>query len=422
MTAGPDLSLSRVTDAVTRRSSSWDRSGRNTDCIMVAPGRSALLAELEGPGVIRHIYFTMIRPDPLDYREAVLRMFWDGEKEPSVEVPLGDFFCVGHGMVRRFASEMVVINPGWEADPVNHGFNCYFPMPFARSARIELINQSERYLGGIFGRFWYHIDWESLGSPLPEDCARFHAQWRRENPTAKAAGHGKFAPNLTGGENYAILEAEGQGHLVGLFLQIDNIQGGWYGEGDDMIFVDEDVWPPSLHGTGTEEIFGGGAGPEHEYAGPYTGFVLVENRAGERYRGKNAMYRWYTRDPVRFRRRLRMSIEHGHANDFQNDYASVAYWYQHEPHGRFPSLAPAAARLPRLPDGFTALGAVRAELNLAFVPQWQAIFEELPVPDRVHEAFHAYNAADSALLRGEFEAAARLYRASLHALGAPASA
>lgn len=415
------LQLSRITPAVTRRESSWDRSGRNTDCIMVGPGQTATLAMLEGPGVVRHIYFTMIRPDLLDYRQAVLRMYWDDESEPSVEVPMGDFFCVGHCMVRRFASELVVVNPGSDEDPVNHGFNCYFAMPFARSARIEIVNQSDRYLGGIFGRLWYHIDWEAWPTALPDDCGRFHAQWRRENPTSGAAGSGKFPPNLSGQENYVILEAEGWGHVVGLFLQVDNVQGGWYGEGDDMIFIDEDSWPPSLHGTGTEEVFGGGAGPDREYAGPYTGFVLVENHGGEHYRGKNAMYRWYVRDPIRFRQRIRMTIEHGHANDFRNDYASVAYWYQHEPHSPFPVLAPASSRLPRIPDAGAALTSVRGELNRAFVPLWQIILEESPVPDQVSEAFHIYSAADSALVRGQFELAKRLYGSALRVLGAAPS-
>jgi hypothetical protein len=154
--------------------------------------------------------------------------------------------------------------------------------------------------------------------------------------------------NLDDRNNYRILEAEGEGHVAGVFLEVDNVQGGWYGEGDDMVFIDGEPWPPSLHGTGTEEIFGGGACPNREYAGPHSGFLLVENRGGETFRGLNAMYRWYLVDPIRFRRSVRMSIEHGHANDFANDYASVAYWYQREPHAPFPVMPGLSARRPDL--------------------------------------------------------------------------
>ena len=123
--------------------------------------------------------------------------------------------------------------------------------------------------------------------------------------------------------------------MVGLHLQINNIAGGWYGEGDDMVFVDGESWPPSIHGTGTEEIFGGGACPTREYTGPYHGFHLVESPD---HAGLVAAYRWFVHDPIRFTRALRWTVEHGHANNFANEYASVAYWYQTEPHAAFPPL------------------------------------------------------------------------------------
>ena len=137
--------------------------------------------------------------------------------------------------------------------------------------------------------------------------------------------------------------------MVGLHLQIDNA-GGWYGEGDDMIFVDGrpgEQWPPTYHGTGTEEIFGGGACPDKPYAGPYTGFHMVENCD---FAGKNAMYRWYLTDPIRFEHCLVWTVEHGHANSYENDYTSVAYWYQQEPHAKFPVLPDVTARLPQVSD------------------------------------------------------------------------
>ena len=158
--------------------------------------------------------------------------------------------------------------------------------------------------------------------------------------------------NLDGAENYVIVEAEGRGHLAGILLNVDNVAGDWYGEGDDMIFIDGEKWPPSMHGTGTEEVFGGGACPDAEYAGPYTGFHLVENRDGKKFFGKNSMYRWYVHDPVRFQRSIKATIEHGHANNFENDYSSVAYWYQQEPHAEFPQLPTPAERIPLFPPEF----------------------------------------------------------------------
>ena len=132
--------------------------------------------------------------------------------------------------------------------------------------------------------------------------------------------------------------------MVGLYLTCHNLAGGWWGEGDDMIFIDGEKWPPSYHGTGTEEIFGGGACPNLEYAGPYTGFLSIHEQGKATWRGQNSMYRWFVHDPIRFRRSLRWTIEHGHANNFENDYSSVAYWYQTEPHKPFPALP--AERLP----------------------------------------------------------------------------
>jgi hypothetical protein len=137
--------------------------------------------------------------------------------------------------------------------------------------------------------------------------------------------------------------------MVGLVLEVENIAGGWYGEGDDMVFVDGDAWPPRIHGTGHEEVFGAGACVLREYSRPYAGFHLVENRD---YHGLVGMYRWYVADPIRFDRSLRWTIEHGHANNFGNDYSSVAYWYQTEPHAPFPVLPGRDAMRPPLPAGF----------------------------------------------------------------------
>ena len=153
--------------------------------------------------------------------------------------------------------------------------------------------------------------------------------------------------NIGGEENYVILEAEGHGNIAGFFLHIDNFAGRWYGEGDDMIFIDGEEWPPSIHGTGSEEIFGGGACPSTEYIGPYQGYLYAANK---NFAGKVSLYRFYAPDPIRFTKSVRMTIEHGHANNYENDYSSTVFWYQNEPHAAFPALPPAGQRYPRKGD------------------------------------------------------------------------
>lgn len=352
--ADPFANLDPLTSAVaaienhkTRRISSWDQTGDNKDWFVFEPGETKVLADIQGSGCIQHIYFTTLREGAL-LRQLVLRMYWDGEATPSVETPLGDFFLAPNGWARNLQSTFVTVNPG-DTGSSSHGFNSYFPMPFASRARITLEHQGDTKLAN----FWYHIDYESYDRPPASGIGRFHAQWRRQNPTpvtVEAKDKNKMiwqAKNLDGKENYVILEAAGKGRLAGLLLNIDNIGRGWYGEGDDMIFIDGEKWPPSYHGTGTEEIFGGGASPNTEFTGPYTGFLLCENKGGEKYRGKVSMYRWYVRDPIRFDKSIRWTIEHGHANNYENDYSSLAYWYQIEPHAPFPALPTAAERMPR---------------------------------------------------------------------------
>jgi len=331
-------------EATSRRISSWDRLGGNRDFIMIPPGATAVLADIKGAGCIRHIYFTISCMDIMHLRTAVLRMYWDGEKKPSVEVPVGDFFGIPFGSMRYFTSLMLTVNPGRKPGGT-HGLNCYFPMPFSKEARITFENEGEVPIQNL----WYHVEFDEYGE-LPANAGRFHAHWRRENPCeAVKFKEGEEQANLDGKENYVILEAKGQGNYVGCLLQVDNLKPNWYGEGDDMIFVDGDEWPPRYHGTGTEEIFGGGSCPNREYFGPYSGFHVIENRDEKNFLGHNAMYRFYVHDPVRFKKSIRVTVEHGHANNLANDYASVAYWYQSEPHGAFPELLPAEERIPRLP-------------------------------------------------------------------------
>jgi hypothetical protein len=312
------------------------------------------LLDEEGPGQVTHFYWTTINASRFHFRQLVLRAWWDGERTPSVEVPLGDLFCIPHCTPVPVRSLCAVVNPG-SSELLSWGSNLYLPMPYASSARIELSYEATPGLLADGMAFWYHIELEQYDRPLAADTGRFHAQWRRENPT-RHTGEGDpnvslwEGVNLDGTGNYVALEAEGAGQMVGLHLQVDNLGGGWYGEGDDIIYVDGrpgEQWPPTYHGTGSEEVFGGGACPNQAYSGPYTGFHMVENPD---FAGKNAMYRWYLQDPIRFQRSLVWTIEHGHANNYENDYSSVAYWYQIEPHAPFPALPEAQARLPRFPD------------------------------------------------------------------------
>lgn len=335
-------------DIHNRRSSSWDRSGGNNDwvCIPGNGSRHELLNE-KGAGCIRHLYWTYIMPDDAFsnlqadkrnsiFREFVLRAFWNGSSMPSIEVPLGDFFGVTNGHLRPINSLAFASNPGFRSniDHFTWGFNSYLPMPFAAGARIEIENQ------GPYddARIWYHIDYELYDGdqPAAESSGFLHALWHRESPTqAVDLEDGK---NLSGDDNYTILDIKGNGQFAGYFLTVVNRKPGWWGEGDDMIFIDGEKFPPSIHGTGTEEIFGGGASPRSEFSGLYAGFHCIENKGGYSWLGTNGMYRFHITDPIRFRRSIRVTIEHGHANNLSNDYSSVAFWYQNESIRQRPEL------------------------------------------------------------------------------------
>lgn len=235
--------------------------------------------------------------------------------------------------------------------------NCWWPMPFA-SARIELHSECLED-----ANVYFYIDYEEHPSlHAVQDAARFHSQWRRENPTDGWLDPSERLnnenvwdiwsrrPNLTGEGNYVILDAKGDGVFVGCHLDIDCFErqaNDWYGEGDDMIFIDGEPWPPSLHGTGTEDYFNTAFCPREEYCAPYHGLILYSGTKEWNWKGKNSMYRYHVEDPIRFRESIRVTIEHGHANKLSSDYSSTAYWYQIEPHAEFPALLPVDARLPR---------------------------------------------------------------------------
>lgn len=351
--------LPRIKSARSRRESSWDRTGGNRDFAVVPAGGTHVLADLTGAGIITHIWLTTRCYSPQYLRKLVLEMYWDGEDTPSVRSPLGDFFGVGHATCTHYVSlplSMVFGPRRGPKGPFAAAMNCYFPMPFGSAARIVLHNESDQPVENLF----YHVDYDLTDEPVPDDIGRFHALYHQEKPTQKVvypATEEKPKPwelpgaNLTGADNYVILDAEGTGHYVGCVLSIDNFDASnqvftWPGEGDDMIFIDGEVWPPSLHGTGTEDYFGAAWGfPSGAYAGPYHGITLASSV--QEHFGLWSMYRFHIEDPIRFSKSIRVTIEHGHANDQGNDYSSVAYWYQHLPHRPTPPLPPVEQRLPR---------------------------------------------------------------------------
>jgi hypothetical protein len=381
--AGPPLQdMMKLTDTRSARVSSYNRDGGNQDFIGIAPGQTVDLATLDGAGVVRHLYFSVWGGEHY-LRDLVLRAYWDGSETPCVETPFGDFFGLGHERPRFYTSLMVTLNPGDLGVWGTFGFNSYFPMPYAKGARLTLTNEGSDPVPAV----WYHVEYEQMKA-LPEGLGRFHASWNRENKTEpvgevinKTLHEGI---NRTGDDNYVVLDAEGHGHLAGFYLNIDNSIGNWYGEGDDMIFIDGEDWPPSYHGTGSEEIFGGGACPTAEYAGPYTGYHLIGNLD---WSGKVSMYRFYVNDPVRFQKSIRMTIEHGHANNVANDYSSTAFWYQAEPHKAFRPLLPTAQRRPLVGDdphdvAFQKMAAMRQKVFGLLV---QAIFNEIDLPDDIEQ-------------------------------------
>lgn len=225
-----DLAFSR--EAVTGRCSSYDQEGRNADSCEVAPGGESVLARIEGPGKITHIWMTQSNEDRDFYRKCVLCMYWDGEEEPSVLVPLGDFFCLGHSIVASFQSLPFTASVNKHAEYTFGGaaaLNCYLPMPFERSARIVLRNEGET----VHSQYFY-IDYEKYTKPFERDVLYFQAQFNRENPTC-GWGHEITAnypetnvANLDGRDNYLLLDAQGKGHMIGFNLSVTNLQKGTY--------------------------------------------------------------------------------------------------------------------------------------------------------------------------------------------------
>jgi Protein of unknown function (DUF2961) len=265
-----------------------------------------------------------------------------------VVAPLGDFFCVGHSIAGNFASLPFTVSVK-EEERLKFGgpaaLNCYLPMPFNTRARIEVENQNDvPYVQ------YYYIDYELYRDPLPDDALYFHAHWRRENPCdgwgpdLQVNSPETQVPNLDGAGNYVILDTHGAGNYIGCNLSVAHFPGTWWGEGDDMIFIDDDTWPPSMHGTGGEDYFSQAWGMQRN-AYPMNGTIVYEQDVP----GYQVSYRFHLTDPVRFEERIKVTMEHGHANHLADDWSSTAYWYQTLPSPRL-NILPVQARLPRRPE------------------------------------------------------------------------
>lgn len=342
-------SISQMRPGISKRVSSYDRTGGNKDYYTLSPNSRTEICDIKGSGYIRHIWMTMMPEDSFEIqflpRKVIIRIFWDDEKSPSIEAPIGDFFGMGHGITKNYSSAFLMMSP-----EDGKAFNCFFPMPFSDSARIEIESQAEYPV-----KFYFYIDYEKCSS-IPDNELRFHARWNRQCPTdgisdkdVDNAYYEFGGKNKTGAGNYVILEAKGKGHYVGCNYNLHNLrftnEWNWYGEGDDMIFIDGENLP-SIHGTGTEDYFDTAWCPQQEVCTPYHGIILG---GGPNWSGKVSLYRYHILDPIIFDKSIKVTIEHGNNNNRCDDISSTAYWYQTEPHDVFKPILPLKERLP-LPD------------------------------------------------------------------------
>jgi Protein of unknown function (DUF2961) len=290
--------------------------------VKIGAGETYTIAEISGSGAIEHIWMTPTG----NWRLSILRMYWDEEKEPSVEVPVGDFFAMGWGKYAKVSSLPIAVNPG-------SAFNSYWPMPFRHKARITLQNIDDKPMD-----LYYQVDYAL--APVPADAVYLHAQFRRVNP-------------LPYKQVYTILDGvKGNGQYVGTYMAWGVHNSGWWGEGEIKFYMDGDKEFPTINGTGTEDYFNGSYDFDNpdtkqyeEFSGPYSGLAQVIKPDGH-YQSQQrfGLYRWHIVDPIRFNSDLRVTIQalgwqSGHRYlPLTDDIASVAFWYQTEPHAAFPAL------------------------------------------------------------------------------------
>ncbi len=318
-----------------------DTERSNADNQSLAPGQTRVLLDARGPGVLTHIWLTFLGPEPqdwakdgsADHQDMLLRITWDGRSRPGVEAPVGDFFANCFGRRREVISLPVVVEDG-------DSYNCFWHMPFRKSARVEIVNQGTKPVSLLY----YNIDW--IEKPVPADTPYFHAQYRQEYPAAK-------------GKDYLVLETEGKGHYVGTVLAVRTRSPAWFGEGDEKISLEGEK-KPSIWGTGTEDYFLSAWGLKTTST-PYFGVPYFDEWGI--VGGHTSAYRWHLHDPIVFQKGIKVEFEHygwiapdenpkyksTSWNEREDDYASVAFWYQTgEP--TFAARAPGGAerKLPSL--------------------------------------------------------------------------
>lgn len=356
----------------------------NFDNFRVPPGATQVLLDERGPGVITHLWLTFLGPEPqdwakegaADHQEMLLRMYWDDDPRPAVEAPVGDFFANCFGARREVVSLPVIVEDG-------DSYNCFWRMPFRKSARIEIVNQSPKQIALLY----YNIDWIQLDR-LPRNTPYFHAQYRQEYP-------------VESGKDYVLLETTGKGHYVGTVLAVRSRSPSWFGEGDEKIYVDGES-KPSIWGTGTEDYFLSAWGLKTTST-PYFGVPYFDQWGI--VGGHTSAYRWHLADPIVFQKGIKVTFEHfgwispdenperksNSWNEREDDFSSVSYWYQTGP-STFSARAPAAVerKLPNLDRviaparGFTnatdhGVGEASAQfLELYAAPQ---LFYAPPKPD-----------------------------------------
>lgn len=337
------------------KQSSYDKTGGNSDRWPIEPGKTLEIFNATGAGVVSHIWFTIAAQGMHHLKELVLRMYWDGSEQPSVETPIGDFFGLNLGEYTIYESEYLTCSPG-------RSLNCYFAMPYRRSARMTVTNEGKQPVGS----FYSNIDYMAVNS-LPDDALYFHAQYRQMAPCPPSAtdwtdngGANKYK-NPDGKLNYVYCEARGRGQLMGVTLGVLQNQEFWMGEGDDMIFVDDEN-TPAIIGTGSEDYFLGSwnfGGRENARPFAHRQYGSQAISMPERTGGRYLCYRFHGDNPVTFSRYLKHTMEHGHANTRADNFYSCCYWYQDKPATAFPALPAVSDRIVTM-KSVPGPGAVKA--------------------------------------------------------------
>ncbi len=365
----------------------------NFDNFNVDPGETHVLLDAKGPGVITHIWLTFLGPEPqgwapkgaANHQEMLLRIFWDGEQRPSIEAPVGDFFANAFGQRREVISLPVIVEDG-------DSYNCFWQMPFRKSARIEIVNQSDKQIRLLY----YNIDWIKKDK-LPKDTPYFHAQYRQEYPVEQ-------------GKDYLILDTQGKGHYVGTVLAVRTRSPLWFGEGDEKIYLDGEK-KPSIWGTGTEDYFLSAWGLK-TCSTPYFGCPYFDQWGI--IGGHTCAYRWHLNDPIVFNHGIKVTIEHfgwvsedenpnykrNSWNERQDDYSSVAFWYQTGA-STFAARAP-DAKARKLPNLDRIIAYARNSTNDTFHSAGSAVPQQLDFYD-TPQLFFKPSSAEGAWLEIPFE-------------------